>query len=297
MSEPRQTGTRAGRALVTGASRGIGKAVAEALVREGWDVTGTCRNPRRLAAGDRVDGVRYLALDLSKERDITAVARAAGEIDLLVNNAGESPIGPAEEFPLRRMRQHFDINFFGPVALMQGLLPGMRERQKGTMIFIGSIRGEAPTPFSSIYSASKAATRAFTECLRLELMGTGVRAAVIVPWYVRTGLAQERFIAKKSPYAGSLESVSKEREKTIARAPDPGIVAAAVLRLARSRDPAPVTIVGRPLMTIFVRHAPRRLLGRMAARVTGMRPVDQPREARLSGGGFPRHQRARPRDV
>ncbi|HTP58326.1 MAG TPA: SDR family NAD(P)-dependent oxidoreductase [Spirochaetia bacterium] len=273
MSAPRRADTQAGRALVTGASRGIGKAIAEALVREGWEVTGTCRSPRRLAARDRIEGVRYLALDLAKEKDAAAVARAAGEIDLLVNNAGESPIGPAEEMPVRKMRQHFDINFFGPVALLQGILPGMRKRRRGLVIFIGSIRGEAPSPFSSIYSASKAATRAFTECLRLELMGTGVKAAVVVPWYVRTSLPQERFIAKKSPYARALESVSKARERTIANAPDPSVVADVVLRLARSRDPAPVTIVGRPLATFFARHAPRKLVGQASARYTGMRPL------------------------
>jgi short-subunit dehydrogenase len=263
----------AGRALVTGASRGIGKAIAELLVREGWEVTGTCRSPRRLAAKDRIPGVRYLALDLAKERDVRALVRAVGDVDLLVNNAGESPIGPAEEIPVRKMREHFDINFFGPVTIMQGLLPAMRRKRRGMVVFIGSIRGEAPSPFSSIYSASKAAIRAFGECLRVELLGTGVRVAVVVPWYVRTTLPQERFIAKKSPYANALASVSEVRERTIAAAPDPVVVAEAVLRLVRSAKPAPVTVVGRPLLTFFLRHAPRGLVGGMSARMTGMQPI------------------------
>ncbi len=144
------------------------------------------------------------------------------------------------------------------------------------VVFIGSIRGEAPSPFSSIYSASKAATRAFSECLRLELMGTGVRVAAVVPWYVRTALPQERFMAKRSPYERALKKVSQVREKTISAAPEPKIVADAVLRLLRSRDPAPVTIVGRPLMSLFLRHAPRKLVGRMSARVTGMTPIARP---------------------
>lgn len=261
-----------GRALVTGASRGIGRAIAFALVSEGWEVTGTCRSPRSLAAADRVKGVRYLPLDLGKEKTIQSLAQAIGDVDLLVSNAGESPIGPAEEIPIRKMREHFQVNFFGPAALMQAFLPGMRARRSGMIVFIGSIRGEAPTPFSSVYSASKAAIRAFGECLRLELLGTGVRVAVVAPWYVRTGLPQERLTGKKSAYAEALESVSAVREKTISTAPNPSVVADAVLKLVRSRSPAPVTVVGRPLLTAFLRHAPRGLVARMSARMTGMPP-------------------------
>ncbi len=80
-------------------------------------------------------------------------------------------------------------------------------------------------------------------------------------------------MAPKSPYAKALKKVSDVRERTIAAAPDPTVVADAVRKLVRSRDPAPVTIVGRPLMSLFLRHAPRRLVGRMSARVTGMTPI------------------------
>ncbi len=264
-----------GRALVTGASRGIGRAIAEALVKDGWEVVGTCRNPRRLGARERVAGVRYLALDLGSEKSIKALVGAAGDVDLLVNNAGESPIGPAEEIPIPRMRGHFNINFFGPAMIMQGFLPAMRGKRSGMIVFIGSIRGEAPTPFSSIYSASKAAIRAFGECLRMELMGTGVRVAVVTPWYVRTGLPQERIMEKKSPYAEALQGVSEMRERTISTSPDPRVVSDAVLRLIKSRNPAPVTVVGRPFPTFFLHHAPRALVARMSARVTGMRPILQ----------------------
>jgi NAD(P)-dependent dehydrogenase (short-subunit alcohol dehydrogenase family) len=267
-----------GRALVTGGSRGIGKAIAKALLREGWDVIATCRNPRRLPAADRVTGLRYLPLDLGSERSIESIVRAAGAVDLLVNNAGESPIGPAEEIPVRRMRDHFQVNFFGPARLSQAFLPGMRERRDGMIVFIGSIRGEAPTPFSSIYSAGKAAIKAFAECLRLELLGTGVRVAVVAPWYIRTNLPQELLMGKKSPYAGTVERVIETRARMIANAPDPSIVADAVLRLTRSRNPAPLTVIGKPLLTFLIRHAPRGLLARVSARMTGMRPA-RPRQA------------------
>jgi len=262
-----------GKALVTGASRGIGRAITEALVREGWEVTGTCRSPRGLAARDRVEGVRYLPLDLGKEKTIQSLVRAVGDVDLLVNNAGESPIGPAEEIPMRKMREHFQVNFFGPAALMQAFLPGMRERRSGMILFIGSIRSEAPSPFSSLYSAGKAALRSFAECLRIELAGTGVRVAVIAPWYVRTSLPQELIMKKKSSYAEAVRSVKKKRDAMIGAAPSPWTVAESVLRLTRRVNPPPLTVVGKPLLTFFLRHAPRGLVARMSARVSGMPPV------------------------
>lgn len=270
MKEPIRS---AGRALVTGASRGIGLAIARALAAGGWEVIGTCRNPRGLPAASRIAGVTYLPLDLESERSIDALPRAAGDIDLLVNNAGESPVGPAEEVPATKIREHFQVNFFGPARLAQAFLPGMRARRGGTIVFIGSIRGEVPTPFSSIYSASKAALKAFGECMRLELTGTGVRVAVVAPWYIRTAMAQELLIGKKSPYANALDGVRQTRARMIAEAPHPDVVAGTILRLTRKKNPPPFTVVGRPLFTFFVRHAPRGLLGRLSARTTGMRPI------------------------
>jgi short-subunit dehydrogenase len=263
-----------GKALVTGASRGIGKAVAEALVCEGWSVIGTCRNPRRLAAGDKVSGVRYLSLDLSSEKSIDNLIRAVGGgVDLLVNNAGESPIGPAEEVPLWRLRQHFQVNFYGPVALTQAFLPGMRERRSGMLIFVGSIRSEVPSPFSSAYSASKSAARSFAECLRLELAGTGVNVVVIAPWHVRTDLPMDVVMEKKSHYTDAMWRVKEKRDRMIGAAPPARKVAERVLLLLRRRCPPPLVIVGKPIQTFLLRHMPRGFIARMSARVTRMRPI------------------------
>jgi len=267
------SGASHGRALVTGASRGIGRAVAAALAEEGWEVIGTCRSPRRLPAAERISGVTYLPLDLGNERSIEALVRSARDIELLVNNAGESPVGPAEEIPVRKIREHFQINLFGPARLAQAFLPGMRARSGGMIVFVGSIRGEVPTPFSSIYSASKAALKAFGECLRLELMGTGVRVAVVAPWYIRTRMAQELVIGKRSPYARAVDSVRQARARMIAQAPKPAVVARTILRLIRRKNPPPFTVIGRPFFTFFVRHAPRGLLAGASARRAGMRPI------------------------
>jgi NAD(P)-dependent dehydrogenase (short-subunit alcohol dehydrogenase family) len=257
-------------ALVTGASRGIGRAVAQALVGRGWQVVGTCRSPRRLAAADRVPGVRYAPLDLADARSVEKLARSLGAIDLLVNNAGESPVGPAEEIPPGKLAEHFQVNLFAPVRLAQAVLPGMRGRGRGTIVFVGSIRGEVATPFSSAYAASKAAARLFAESMGMEVRGYGVRVCVVSPWYVRTTLPQELIRQHGSPYSEALARVKARRDLAIAGAQPPETVARVVLRLVESGNPAPFTVVGKPFLTFLVRHMPRRLVAAMTARTVGL---------------------------
>jgi short-subunit dehydrogenase len=260
-----------GRALVTGASRGIGRAVAEALSARGWDVIGTCRAPKKLAPADRIRGVRYEALDLSREESVEGLTRKVGGVDLLVNNAGESPIGPAEELPLKAMRDHFQVNFFAPARLAQSLLPAMREKGGGMIVFIGSIRSEVATPFSSIYSSSKAALRSFAESMRMEVGEHGVRVCIVAPWHVRTTLPQKIITSSGSPYAKPLARVKKNRDESIAAAPGARTVARAVLRLLESDNPPAFTVVGKPLLTFLMRHLPRRLVAAATMRMVGMR--------------------------
>ena len=206
-------------ALVTGASGGIGRAVAAALAARGWDVIGTCRDPKGLARADRVDGVRYVRLDLAREKSVDELLKKLPAVDLLVNNAGESPIGPAEEASIERARESFQINFFGPMKITQAVVAGMRERRRGVIVFIGSIRSEAPSPFSSLYSAAKAAVRSFAQTLRMEVAEYGVRVAVVAPWHIRTTLPQEILLRKGSPYADAVRRVKANRDRSIATAP------------------------------------------------------------------------------
>jgi short-subunit dehydrogenase len=213
--------------------------------------------------------VRYLALDLSSEKSIDTLLSEVGAVDLLVNNAGESPIGPVEEIPGEKLREHFQVNFFGPARLTQGLLAAMRERKSGTIIFIGSIRSEVATPFSSLYSASKAATRSFAESLRMEVLGYGVRVAVVAPWHIRTSLPQEMMMRPGSPYGSILARVKKNRDESIDGAPGPDTVARKIVALVESERPAAFTVVGKPLLTFLMRHLPRRLVAAATARMVG----------------------------
>jgi short-subunit dehydrogenase len=258
--------------MVTGASRGIGKAIALSLVEDGWEVIGTCRDPKSLSPEQRLPGVRYLPLDLSSPRSIAALAKKAAAVELLVNNAGESPIGPAEEVPAEDVRDHFQVNLFGPLQLTQAMLPGMRARRCGTVIFIGSMRGEAPSPFSSIYSSSKAALHSLAECLRMEVRPFGLTVSVIAPWHIRTTLPQERFMAAKSPYASAVKRVKQRRDRMIEDAAEPSLVAAAVGKILHAARPKSFYSVGKAaaLQSFMVRHLPRSIVERNSARRFGV---------------------------
>ena len=256
------------RALVTGASRGIGKAVAAALATEGYAVTGTCRDPGHLAPADRIDGVSYLQLDLGDPRSVDRLVRKVGSVDVLVNNAGSGQVGPAEEVRLETARSLFEAHFFGPVRLVQAFVPGMRTRGAGAVVNIGSIRSEIATPFSGIYAAAKAALRSFTDSLRLEVARFGVKVAVVSPFAVRTGLPQEQVMKPRSPYSARVRQARRKRDRDIARGASPEDMAALVVRILKTRRPRGWYTVGRyaGVLAFLIRHPPRRTAESVASR-------------------------------
>jgi short-subunit dehydrogenase len=256
------------RALVTGASRGIGKAVAAALAAGGYAVTGTCRDPRRLGPPDRLAGVDYLPLDLGDPGSIDRLIRKVKAVDVLVNNAGSGQIGPAEEARLDGVRSLFEAHFFGPVRLMQAFVPGMRARGSGAVVNIGSIRSEIATPFHGVYAAAKAALRSFTDSLRMEVARDGVKVVVVSPFPVRTGLPQEQVMRPRSPYAARVRQARRIRDRDIARGVDPAEVAALVVRVVGMRRPGGWYTAGRNarLLSFLIRHLPRKLAESVASR-------------------------------
>jgi short-subunit dehydrogenase len=255
-------------ALVTGASRGIGKAIASALVAGGWEVTGTCRSPKRLPAGDRVPGVSYLPLDLSRKASVEALLRNVRSVDVLVNNAGSGTIGPVEEAPIDKVRALFEDNFFGAVRITQAALPGMRARGWGAVIFIGSMASEFPRAFSSFYGASKAALRAFSESLRMEVRQYGIRVALVAPFFIATTFAPESQVRKGSPYAAAVRRVRSVRDQEVTAGPEPAVVAEAVVDILGKKRPRAFTSAGRHarVQAFLIRHLPRRVIEALSAR-------------------------------
>jgi len=182
-------------ALVTGANRGIGKAIVEALLERGalkvW--AGTRRaealSALKAAHGDRLE---VLKLDVTREDDIAAAARKATDVALLVNNAGvANMIGtPATDAEwLRVGRQEFDVNFFGSFAMSQAFAPALA-RNRGAIVNVVSVAGLVNFPILLSYSASKAALHSLTQGLRAGLKGQGIQVFGIYPGPVDTDMAK-----------------------------------------------------------------------------------------------------------
>ncbi|SDS34030.1 SDR family oxidoreductase [Actinoplanes derwentensis] len=196
-------------ALVTGASSGIGRSTAAALVARGYRVLGTSRDPAALKPEQRADGVEYLALDLTDDASIESLAPELAGVDVLVNNAGESQSGPIEELPGEALRRLFQINVFGPVRLTQLVLPGMRERGRGRVVMVGSMLASFPLAYRSAYVASKAAIKGFSNGARHELSPFGVWLTTVEPGSIATGISERRteYSAGNSPYRDDLATM------------------------------------------------------------------------------------------
>ena len=166
--------------LITGCSSGFGLETARLFVARDWRVVATMRTPRHdlLPASDRL---RVLALDVTDAASIRDAVAAAGPIDVLVNNAGFGVASPAELTPLATVRQLFETNTFGTIALTQAVLPQMRGRGAGVVVNVTSSVTLKVLPLLAAYRASKVAVNAFTESMAAELEGTGVRACLVLP--------------------------------------------------------------------------------------------------------------------
>nr|WP_314093112.1 SDR family oxidoreductase [uncultured Shinella sp.] len=166
--------------LITGCSSGFGLAIAERFVTAGWDVAATMRTPRTdlLPHNERL---KILALDVTNADSITKAVEAAGPIDVLVNNAGVGMLNAFEGAEMSKIRELFETNVFGAMAVTQSVLPQMRARRSGVIVNVSSTVTLKPLPALSVYSASKAALNAFTESLALEAALFGVRAKLVLP--------------------------------------------------------------------------------------------------------------------
>ena len=177
------------KALVTGASSGIGAATVRSLVGEGLEVIATARRADRLAALAAETGCVYVAADLTQDAGVRAVAEAVaagGGIDVLVNNAGGAlGTDPVAEGKLDEWQRMYEINVLSTLALTQALLPGLRERG-GDIVFMLSTASLATYPGGAGYVAAKHAERQIADTLRLELMGEPVRIISINPGMVKT---------------------------------------------------------------------------------------------------------------
>jgi NAD(P)-dependent dehydrogenase (short-subunit alcohol dehydrogenase family) len=167
-------------ALVTGCSSGFGLEIARYFLARDWQVVATMRTPSAdvLPPSERL---RVLALDVTDPESIRKAVEAAGPIDVLVNNAGFGAASPAELVPMATVREIFETNTFGTIALTQAVLPQFRQRKAGVVVNVTSSVTLKALPLIAAYRSSKAAVNAFTESMALELEQFGVRARLVLP--------------------------------------------------------------------------------------------------------------------
>jgi NAD(P)-dependent dehydrogenase (short-subunit alcohol dehydrogenase family) len=234
-------------ALVTGASSGMGKAIARRLIDDGYLVYVAARSTDKMA--DLVQlGAVALRMDISKDAEIVAavaaIAERSGGVDVLVNNAGYGLYGPVEEIGLDEARYQFEVNVFGAARLTQLLLPAMRAKGRGTIVNITSMGGKIYTVLGAWYHATKHALEGWSDSLRLELEPFGIRVVVIEPGLIETGFgaAASTGILERSgdgPYAKVAQSVAASMERSYGqgRGTDPKVIAEVVGEAVKSPRP------------------------------------------------------------
>lgn len=171
--------------LITGASSGYGLETAKHFLANDWKVIATMRNPDRNGLPTS-ENLRIVPLDVTSPESVAAAVEATGPIDVLVNNAGIGVVGAFEATPLDYVRQVFNTNTFGVMAMCQAVIPQMRERRSGVIVNVTSSVTLAPHPLAAAYAASKHAIEGFTESLHAELAYFNVQTKLVEPGYAPT---------------------------------------------------------------------------------------------------------------
>jgi NAD(P)-dependent dehydrogenase (short-subunit alcohol dehydrogenase family) len=236
--------------LVTGTSTGIGFATALYLARHGHTVIATMRNLAKagpLESAAREQGVRLVVRELdvtsqaSIDRAMAATREREGAVDVLVNNAGIGGATPLELTPEDEHRAMFEANYWGPIRMIQAVLPSMRERRSGCIVNVTSIAGRIATPNQIPYSASKHALAAASEALAHEVAAFGVRVAIIEPGLIQTAIFENSAGAtrydKNSPYRQIMRRNGKQFAAGFRNPGQPETVAAAILEAITTDRP------------------------------------------------------------
>jgi short-subunit dehydrogenase len=211
-------------ALITGASTGIGKAAALALMKAGYRVIGTSRSAKHDEVRDGIPMIAHAEL---------------GRIDLLVNNAGFGVTGAAEESSIAQVRALFETNVHGVVRVTNAVLPIMRGQRNGRILNVGSAGGLIPMPYMAYYSATKHALEGYSESLDQEVREFGVRVAVIEPATTKTSFESSTVQADKplATYGASRAKYFAALERAMAVADTAENVAETILLAATDRTP------------------------------------------------------------
>jgi len=179
--------------LITGASRGVGRATVDRFRQGGWRVVAGVRDPGATDLSEAGD-MTVVRMDMSEPDQVraavaTAEERAGGALDCLVNNAAYGVMGAVEDVDLEASREMFETNVFGVIGAIQAVLPAMREAGAGAVVNVSSIGGRITNPLVGVYHASKYALTALSEALAMEVGPFGVRVVTVEPGMVATGFS------------------------------------------------------------------------------------------------------------
>ncbi len=251
--------------LITGVSGGLGGALARAVIERGGRVFGTARNDdavRRFGALAPGDSIGY-RLDVTDETAVGVAIQAAEEalrgIDVVVNNAGFQLVGAIEEISAQELREQFDVNVFGSLAVLQSVLPYMRSRGKGTIINISSVSGLATWAGTGGYCASKFALEALGQTLAQEVESSGICVMQVEPGGLRTGFTGRSTVRARrriDAYAASAHRSEQIIARYRGREPgDPAKAARAILEAVCAPEPPLHLLLGADAMHYYGRKA------------------------------------------
>ncbi|MFL0246599.1 SDR family oxidoreductase [Candidatus Clostridium stratigraminis] len=239
--------------LVTGASSGIGQAIALTLMEKGYKVYGTSRSASDesiIKAKEGTGFLKMISLDVcsedSIEKAIDYILEREITIDILINNAGNGIAGSVEDTTTEEAYYQFNTNFFGVHRMCRAVLPKMREQRSGLIINISSVAGLISIPYQSMYSASKYAIEALTEALRIEVKPFGIKVSMIEPGDTKTGFTAKRLYTKasnSSAYSEKFMKAIKTMEHDEQNGPSPKLLVDAALKIIDSKNP-PIRIIG-----------------------------------------------------
>src|SRR5919107_717125 len=255
--------------LITGCSTGLGRALAEAVIAAGHNAVVTARDAGRVAdlAEAKTDRVQALPLDVTDPQQVTDTVRQAeetfGGIDVLVNNAGYGHRAAVEEGDDADIRTLFETQFFGPVAMIKAVLPGMRARRAGAIVNISTIGVQIMPAGSGYYAASKAALEAMSGALHSELKPLGISVTIVEPGAFRTDFAGRSLTQSSTvidDYADTAGKRRKEHDTADGTQPgNPAKAAPAIIAAVESDDPPAFLLLGNDALNTYRRLAAARL--------------------------------------
>jgi len=249
--------------LITGVSSGLGRAFASAALSAGHLVVGTVRekDARKSFESEKPGFSKGIVLDVtdfdSIDPAVAEIERTIGPISVLVNNAGYGHEGTVEESPLVELRRQFDVNVFGAVAMIKGVLPFMRQRRIGHIINITSMGGYITMPGIAYYCGSKFALEAISETLSKEVKDLGIRVTAIAPGQFRTDWAGRSMIRTGrsiADYDSLMDPIRKARQDKSGKQPgDPARAAQVLLQIVEAENPPTHLLLGDDALR-FVRE-------------------------------------------